>query len=92
MDSIQSIGIIVVLAITGLSLVGMLLFGIRSFLFGKVSKLTTGAVLLPVVLLIILGLVMGDWPTAAIYTLVIMLVVAVVAVVLSSAKGLIRLG
>jgi hypothetical protein len=92
MDSIQSIGIIVVLAISGLSLLGMFLFGIRSFIFGKVSKLTTGAVLLPVVLLAILGFVLGDWPTAAIYTLVIMLVIAVIAVVLSSAKGLVRLG
>ncbi len=92
MDSIQSIGVIVVLAITGLSLLGMLLFGIRSFLFGKVSKLTTGAVLLPVVLLTVLGFVLGDWPTAAIYTLVIMLVIAVIAMILSSAKGLVRLG
>ena len=92
MDSIQTIGVIVVVAITALSLLGMLLFGIRSFMFGKVSKLTTGAVMLPVVLLIILGFVLGDWPTAAIYTLVIMLVIAVIAIVLSSAKGLIRMG
>jgi len=92
MDSIQSIGVIVVLAITGLSILGMLAFGIRSFVFGKVSKLTTGAVLLPVVLLVILGLVLGDWPTAAIYSLLIMLVVAVISVILSSVKGLTRLG
>ncbi len=89
---IAQIGIIVTVALTGLSLLGMLLFGIRSFMFGKVSPITTGAVLLPVVLLVILGFVLGDWPTAAIYSLLIMLVVAAISMVLSSVKGLLRMG
>ena len=89
---IAQIGIILVVAITGLSLLGMLLFGVRSFMFGKVSPITTGAVLLPVVLLVVLGFAMGDWPTAAIYTLLVMFVVAAVAMVLSSVKGLLRMG
>lgn len=92
MNSIATIGVIVVLAITGLSLLGMLLFGIRSFMFGKVSKMTTGAVLLPVLLLIVLGFVLGDWPTAAIYSLVIMFVIAAASVFLSGVKGILRMG
>ncbi len=92
MDSIPIIGIVVVFAITGLSLLAMLLFGIRSFMFGKVSPVTTGAVLLPVVLLIVLGFVLGDWATAAIYSLIIMLVITALAMLLSSVKGLMGMG
>ena len=83
------ISIVVVLAITGLSLLAMLLFGIRSFAFGKVSPVTTGAILLPVVLLIVLGFVMDDWSSAAIYSLLIMLGIAVVSMLISSVRGLV---
>ncbi len=86
---IPFIGIVAVLGITGLSLLALLLFGIRSFAHGKVSPITTGAVLLPVVLLVILGFVTGDWPAAAIYTLLIMLGITALAMVLSSVRGVI---
>ncbi len=86
---IPYIGIVAVLAVTGLSLLAMLVFGIRSFVHGKVSAVTTGAVLLPVVILAVLGFVTGDWPAAAIYTLLIMLAITALAMVLSSVRGLI---
>ena len=85
------IGIVVVLAVTGLALAAMLLFGIRSFAFGKVSPMTTVAILLPVALLVVLGFVMGDWATAAIYSILIMLCIAILAMLYTSVRGLIGL-
>lgn len=88
MESIPTIGIVAVLAVTGLSLLAMLLFGVRSFVFGKVSKLTSIAVLVPVILLVGLGFGLGDWAQAAIYSLLIMLGLAVLTMVYSSVRGL----
>lgn len=85
------IGITVVLAVTGLALLSMLLFGIRSFAHGKVSPITTVAVLLPVVLLVVLGFAMGDWASAAIYSILIMLGIAILAMLFSSVRGLVGL-
>ena len=50
--------------------------------------MTAGAIAIPVVLLIVLGFVLGDWPRAGVLTIVITLVGALLAMVLSSFKGL----
>lgn len=83
------IGITIVLAVVGMSLLAMLLFGIRSIAHGKVKPMSMAAVAVPLVLLAVLGLVMQDWPTAAIYTLLIMLVLTSLSMLLASLKGLV---
>jgi hypothetical protein len=86
-----TIGIWIVLALVGVSLLAMLLFGIRSVSQGKVKPMSMAAVALPLILLAILGFVLGDWPTAAIYTVLVMMVVAAASMLLASIKGLIGL-
>ena len=88
---IPFIGIAVVLAITGLALLSMLLFGIRSFAFGKVSPISAVVVVLPVVILLVIGFSLGDWSQAAIYSILIMLGLAVLATLYTSITGLIGL-
>lgn len=86
--SIQEIAIWIVLIVAGLCLLMMLLFGIRGATYGKVSIMTMVAIAIPAVLLLGLGFAMDDWPTAAIYTLVITLGIAAFSMVASSFKGL----
>lgn len=86
-----TIGIWIVLVLVGVSLLAMLLFGVRSVAQGKVKPMSMAAVALPIVVLIILGLVIGDWPTAAIYTVLIMIVVAAASMLLASVRGLVGL-
>ncbi len=83
------IGIGIVLALVGVSLLAMVLFGIRSVMNGKVKPMSMAAVAVPLVLLGVLGMVMQDWPTAAIYTLLIMLALTSLSMLLASLKGLI---
>lgn len=72
----------------GLSLLGLGLFGLRSIMQGKVNPLTAAMILIPVILVVILGLVLGDWTTAGIWTTVIMLILGLVSLLLSGLKGL----
>jgi hypothetical protein len=77
-----------VLGIISLTLLVMLVFGFRSLMHGRISPMTAGAIAIPVVLLIVLGFVLGDWPRAGVLTILITLVGALLAMVLSSFKGL----
>lgn len=74
--------------IMGLGLVGMVLFGVRSLIHGKIDLLTSVIVLIPAVLLVVLGFVMGDWAMAGIWTMVIMFFLAALALLLSGIRGL----
>lgn len=76
------------LILLGLSLVGLGLFGIRSVAQGKVNPLTAAMILIPVVLVVVLGLVLGDWTYAGIWTMVIMLVLGLLSLFLAGLKGL----
>lgn len=72
----------------GLALVAIALFGLKSMIHGKVSLLTAAIILIPVVLLVILGLITGDWALAGIWTMVIMFVLAGLSLLLSGVRGL----
>jgi hypothetical protein len=72
----------------GLALLAIALFGLKSMLHGKVSIFTASIVLLPVVLLVVLGLITGDWAVAGIWTIVIMFVLAALSLFLSGIRGL----
>ena len=86
--NIVVIAIYIVLALIGLSLVAMLLFGVRSVAFGKINPLTMGIVCVPIVILIVLGFVVGDWARAGILTIITMLALTVIALLITGVKGL----
>lgn len=77
-----------VLGVIALTLLVMMLFGIRSLMHGKISPMTMGAIAIPLVLLVVLGFVLGDWPRAGVLTILITLVGTLASMVLSSVKGL----
>ncbi len=74
--------------LVGLGLLAMVVFGIRSLTYGKVSLISLVIVALPVVLLLLLGFIMGDWTLAAIYTFLIMLALAMLSLLVTGVKGL----
>lgn len=80
--------VLLVLGMVALSLLLMLVFGTRGLTYGKMSPLAIVATIAPVLLLIVLGFVVGDWSRAAVYTLVITLLATALAMLLSSLKGL----
>lgn len=84
------IAIYIVLALTGLGLLTMLIFGIRSLTFGgrRRNILTLVIVCVPVVLLLVLGLVIGNWAQAGILAVFAMLALAVLSLLVTGVKGL----
>ena len=88
MDTLVPIAIWIAAIILGLGLLGMLLFGVKSILNGKINLVTAAIILVPAILLLILGLVLGDWAIAGIYTLVIMFALAAVSLLVSGIRGL----
>lgn len=86
--TLVTIAIYVVLVMVGLGLLAMLLFGIRSLAYGKINPLNIGIVLTPIIILLVLGFVMGDWAIAAIYTVMIMFALAVLALLVTGIRGI----
>ena len=86
--NIVVIAIYIVLGLMGLGVLAMLLFGVRSLAFGKVNPLAMVIVCIPVVLLIVLGFVVGDWARAGVLTIIIMLALTVLALLVTGLKGL----
>ena len=78
----------IVLALAGLGLLMMLLFGIRSLTYGKIKPVTLVIVITPVILLLVLGFVLGDWSTAAIFSVFIMLGLASLSLLVTGLQGL----
>lgn len=60
------------LGLAGLSILVMVVSGLRSIWYGKVQPLTIGAVALPGVVALVLGGVMDTWVQAGIYTLLLL--------------------
>ncbi len=86
--NIVVISFYIVMALMGLGLLSMLLFGVRSLVWGKVNILTLAILCVPIVVLVVLGFVVGDWARAGIFTIVIMLVLAVFSLLVTGVKGL----
>ena len=88
METLVPYAVYLVLAIVALGMVAIVLFGIRNLTHGKVAPSSVILSAIPVVLLVILGLVLGDWSVAAIYTVLIALVLTAGAMVISGTRGL----
>ncbi len=78
----------IVTALMALGLLSILLFGVRSLVYGKVNIFTLVILCVPIVLLVGLGLVIGDWSRAGLLTIVIMLALAVFSLLVTGIKGL----
>ena len=88
MEQIVPYAIYLVLALIGLGLLAMAIFGLRNVAYGKVKVSTMGVIALPFLIFAGLGCGMRDWAAAGIYALLIMLALTLLALVLSSVRGL----
>ena len=88
MDQIVFYAIWAGVILVALAILAMLLFGIRSMIQGKVEPLSIVMMAVPLVILVVLGLVIGDWVVAAIWTLIIMFALAALSLLLSGVRGL----
>jgi len=89
MSGIVPIVIWAALIVTGLSLVAMVLFGLRNLTYGKMDVVTVTLFAAPFVLFAVLGfVVMDSWAEAAVVTFLILLVLTSFSLLLSSIRGL----
>ena len=95
-SSLAYISILVALALVGLGVLLIVVFGARGMAYGKVEPLSIVLVVIPVALLVILGLVFQGtadsaayaWSQAGIWTVIIMFVLGMIALLLSGVRGL----
>ena len=88
---LEQIAIFVVIALVGLSLVSIFLFGIRSLINGKIEPLKMLFLGFPFILFGVLGLgIVPTWAEAGVWTLVVMIAAAVVAMLYTSLRGVFR--
>ena len=88
---IEQIAIIAVVALVGLSLVTIFLFGIRSVINGKIEPLKMLFLGFPFILFGVLGLgIVPSWAEAGVWTLVVMIGATIVAMLYTSLRGVFR--
>ncbi|WP_208425130.1 MULTISPECIES: hypothetical protein [Salinibacter] len=87
-NAILPIAIWAAIALAGLSLLGMGIFGLRSLVYGKVQPLSIAIIAIPGVLLAVLGATMATWVQAGIYTLVVMFGLAALSLLLTGLRKL----
>ena len=88
METLVPYAIYLVLGLVGLGIVAIVLFGVRNLTHGKVNPMTVALSAVPMVLLVILGLALGDWAVAGVYTFLISLALTSIALVMSGMRGL----
>jgi hypothetical protein len=87
-NAILPIAIWAAIALAGLSVLGMGIFGLRSLMYGKVEPLSIVIISIPGILIAVLGASMETWVQAGIYTLVVMFGLALLALVLTGIRKL----
>jgi len=85
-NAILPIAIWAAIALAGLSVLGMGIFGLRSLVYGKVEPLSVVIIASPGILLAILGFTMETWVQAGIYTLVVMFGLAALGLLLTGLR------
>jgi len=88
MEQIVPYAIYLVLALIGLGLLAMALFGLQSVAYGKVKISTMGVIAMPFLIFARLGFGMGDWAAAGIHALLIHLAPALLPLLALSGLGL----
>lgn len=87
-NAILPIAIWAAIALAGLSVLGMGIFGLRSLMYGKVEPLSIVIIAIPGILIAVLGASMETWVQAGIYTLVVMFGLALLGLVLTGIRKL----
>ncbi len=87
-NAILPIAIWTAIALAGLSILGMGIFGLRSVFYGKLNPLSIVIISIPGVLLAVLGFTMETWVQAGIYTLVVMFGLAALSLLLTGLRKL----
>jgi len=87
-NAILPIAIWAAIALAGLSVLGMGIFGLRSLMYGKVEPLSIVIISIPGILIAVLGASMETWVQAGIYTLVVMFGLALLGLVLTGIRKL----
>ena len=87
-NAILPIAIWAAIALAGLSVLGMGIFGLRSLMYGKVEPLSIVIIAIPGILIAVLGASMETWVQAGIYTLVVMFGLALLGLVLTGLRKL----
>ncbi len=90
MESLVPVAVWAVIALVGLGILSIILFGVRSLLNGKIDKTSVLFIAIPAVLAVVLGLVLGDWAMAGIYTTLAMIGLAILAMFWTSIQGVFR--
>lgn len=88
-NAILPIAIWAAIALAGLGLLGMGIFGLRSLVYGKVEPLSIAIIAIPGVLVLVLGYTMETWAQAGIFTLVIMFGLALLGLLLTGLRQLV---
>ena len=88
MNTLVPYAVWLIIGIIGLGAACILIFGLRSVAQGKARPLTIGLMAIPLVLFVLLGLVMGSWAMAAMWTVIIMFALGIVALLSSGLWGL----
>lgn len=87
-NAILPIAIWSAIALAGLSVLGMGIFGLRSLVYGKVNPLSIVIISIPGVLIAVLGFTMQTWAQAGIYTLAVMFGLATLGLLLTGLRKL----
>ncbi|PSQ82961.1 MAG: hypothetical protein BRD30_13470 [Bacteroidetes bacterium QH_2_63_10] len=77
-----------IIAVICLGIIGMLAFGVRSLVQGKAEPVTVGVMAVPAMVVVLLGLILGNWAMAAIWTTIIMFALGMLALFTSGVWGL----
>ena len=88
MDSIIPYAIWLAVILVGLGIVAIIVFGARNLTYGKINPVSAATIAAPALIFAVLGLIMGEWDLAAIWTVVIMFALATIALVVTGIGGL----
>ncbi|MFV1981406.1 MAG: hypothetical protein ACC655_09655 [Rhodothermia bacterium] len=87
--TLEYVFILLSIVAVGATFVVLIAFGLRNISRGKHSKFTIGSVVIPFVIFgIVVPLVDSDFAKAAILTVLIMVVIAIIGLLYSGARGL----
>lgn len=88
METIVPYAVWAALILVVLGILAIVIFGLRNLTYGKINPVSMAIIAVPIVLLLLLGMIMGDWDQAAILTVVIMFSLAALALIASGLRGL----
>lgn len=87
MEAIVPYAIWASIIIAGLGILAIAVFSVRGLMYGKVEPISVGVMVVPVVLFVVLGLVMPSWALAAMWTVLIMFALALLALLYTGVRS-----